>query len=488
MGQLFSKKDVNIKGLLVSSVQQRGTDNYITLLSLNDEKQGRTKSVWFQVTQIQVKSVSTFITPDKNRRLIVLLYDGNGQSVNLNNPISWGKYEYRLDSKKLRIVYLEKRIRMYNPVQVVNLENLMRKFHNDFEDQNPRFHPDCAVEVYDDKYSDQNVVQCNAAARANVVSQKNDKSSNMKLSLCISSSVAKIMDFVDIPSTVFQLNPDLLGALLVFFPRNAVLCRNFLKNYSPASGTGPVAMECDVSRYQNRNELFHSKTPNTEEGITRAIQELGVEWRAENHGNKSLVRFAIITEVVYPNGHPVNVSQQVELGDVVPLRRLVPDAATNSKIDVKAKKEFDLKELDIPFKVVKKFSGQNYDFFLSDDGIRIFYKRKSVNTHPFSDILLKFGIINISSLTVYQLSEGVYLIVIYTSLGQTYLSGYLSTNTTLRFTTFQITSNLNKKRFELFKNISRTVFKCFFSDHTEMTFSIESDDKSNSSIIELVDA
>lgn len=196
MGQTFSK-DLTIKGLLVSSVQQTDdTNNYITHLYLKDEKKGTTKSVWFQVMTIQVKSVSTFIAPD-TKRLIVSLYDGNGLSVNLKNPISWGEYEYRLDSKKSRVVYLEKRIRMYNPVQVINLEHvidlleMMGEYHDNFEGHNSEFHHDCAVEVCDEKDSDQNVaaarasvfVQSDAAARASVICLSNAKSSETEICL-----------------------------------------------------------------------------------------------------------------------------------------------------------------------------------------------------------------------------------------------------------------------------------------------------------------
>lgn len=118
---------------------------------------------------------------------------------------------------------------------------------------------------------------------------------------------------------------------------------------------------------------------------------------------------------------------------------------------------------------VLTFSGKNHMFTVSDDSKSMYYRIKN------QDFQVKFGIIDISSLKVYALSTGVYLIIIQTNSGQTYLSGYLSTNRTQLFATFQITSNLEEKRFQSFEHVSGTVFKCFFSDGTEKTFSIEFD-------------
>lgn len=184
----------------------------------------------------------------------------------------------------------------------------------------------------------------------------------------------------------------------------------------------------------------------------------------------------VSTDATYPNGLPVDISRQVASGNVVPLRRSVPD--------VKANEDFRLEEPDRTANVVKYFSGQKHNFFVSKDGMSICYNLKSKNTRSSPNHVdfgnpvrstdqVQLGIINISSLTVHELSEGVYLIMIHTSLGQTYLSGYLSTNATPIFTTFQITSNLDDKRFKSFEHVSGTVFKCFFSDDTEKTFSIE---------------
>ena len=120
---------------------------------------------------------------------------------------------------------------------------------------------------------------------------------------------------------------------------------------------------------------------------------------------------------------------------------------------------------------VLAFSGTQYTFTVLPDSNKIVYNTK-INWNSQHNV--QFGIINISSLTVYKLSDGVYLIVIQTNSGQTYLSGYLSTNATNVFATCQITSNLKERRFRSFKHVSGTVFKCFFSDGTEKTFSIES--------------
>jgi hypothetical protein len=139
-------------------------------------------------------------------------------------------------------------------------------------------------------------------------------------------------------------------------------------------------------------------------------------------------------------------------------------------------------------KTVKRFSGRQYRFTVSDDSKSIVYTRLDWNSPCNIENDVQFGITNISSLTVYELLTGVYLIVIQTKFGQTYLSGYLSTNATQVFTTFQITSNLEERRFQSFEHVSGTgtVFKCLFSDNTERTFSIEYD--SYAKIKELLDA
>ena len=135
-------------------------------------------------------------------------------------------------------------------------------------------------------------------------------------------------------------------------------------------------------------------------------------------------------------------------------------------------------------KTVRTFSGTEYVFTVSDDSKSIVYKRLKSNSSHNIIWNVQFNIVNISSLKVYALLTGVYLIVIQTNSGQTYLSGYLSTNATPIFATFQITSHLNKKRFQSVEHVSGTVFRCLFSDKTERIFSIES----NASITEVLDA
>jgi hypothetical protein len=137
-------------------------------------------------------------------------------------------------------------------------------------------------------------------------------------------------------------------------------------------------------------------------------------------------------------------------------------------------------------KTVRRFSGRKYMFTVSDDSKLIVYKRLDWDSPCNTENDVQFGIIDISSLLVYELLDGVYLIIIQTKSGQTYLSGYLSTNATPIFATCQITSNLDDKRFKSFQHVSETVFTCFFSDGTEKTFSIESG--SYATINEVLDA
>lgn len=137
-------------------------------------------------------------------------------------------------------------------------------------------------------------------------------------------------------------------------------------------------------------------------------------------------------------------------------------------------------------KTVLTFSGKQHLFTVLPYSNQIVYKRLDWNSQQNIDNPVQFGIINISSLTVHELLEGVYLIVIHTSLGQTYLSGYLSTNATPIFATCQITSNLEERRFQSFAHVSGTVFKCIFSDGTKRIFSIESG--SYATINEVLDA
>jgi hypothetical protein len=310
MGQTLSRTSRTlpiIYGLSVSSV--KSSDHvYVTSLYLEDKKKGTTKSVFFELTSVEVRSISAFIDTGNKNKLVVLLYDEKGQLVKLQEPLRWGEYEYRLDSTKSNVVYLGKKIRMYHsPVQVFTFESLIdllgkmmeepegqnSGFHDDFEGQNSGFHHDCAVEVDDDKDSGEKVVQCDVAVRASVGVLSNAESSETD-DLLVRKSGAKRMNYVDIPSTVCQRKPDLLGASLVFFPPNVVLCQNVIRNDSSASGTGPVAAEHYVRQHRNIDNLFQNETPNTREEISRAIQELREEWRVEKHGKKSLVKFAII--------------------------------------------------------------------------------------------------------------------------------------------------------------------------------------------------
>ena len=187
-------------------------------------------------------------------------------------------------------------------------------------------------------------------------------------------------------------------------------------------------------------------------------------------------------DATYPNGLPVNVSRQVASGSVVPFRRPVSD--------VNPYGDFRLKEPDRTSSVMEKktvitFSGMGYVFTVLDDLAIVYNQIKCFSPHN-TPMNVQLGIINISSLKVYELLTGVYLIVIQTTLGQTYLSGYLSTNTTPSFATFKITSNLEEKRFQSFEHVLGTVFTCFFSDGTQKTFSIESG--SYATITEVLDA
>lgn len=124
-------------------------------------------------------------------------------------------------------------------------------------------------------------------------------------------------------------------------------------------------------------------------------------------------------------------------------------------------------------KRVGNFSGNKHLFTVLEHSNQIVYTRLDWDSLQNIANPVQFGIINISSLMVHELSDGVYLIVIQTESGQTYLSGYLSTNATACFATCQITSNLEERRFKSFEHVSGTVFKCLFSDGTERTFSIE---------------
>ena len=125
-------------------------------------------------------------------------------------------------------------------------------------------------------------------------------------------------------------------------------------------------------------------------------------------------------------------------------------------------------------KTVGTFSGMKYMFTVLEHSNQIVYRLLNCD-YPYStEFFVQFDIVNVFSLKVYELLTGVYLIVIQTKSGQTYLSGYLSTNATACFATCQITSNLEERRFQSFEHISGTVFKCIFSDGTERTFSIES--------------
>lgn len=140
-----------------------------------------------------------------------------------------------------------------------------------------------------------------------------------------------------------------------------------------------------------------------------------------------------------------------------------------------------------PLKEPTTFSGMRHVFTVSDDSKSMYYGIKKDGEYRLNpNFPVEFGIFDIRSLKVYELSTGVYLIIIQTNSGQTYLSGYLSTNATQIFTTFQITSNLDQKQFKSFEHVSGTVFKCFFSDRTEKTFSIESN--LDATITEVLDA
>ena len=124
-------------------------------------------------------------------------------------------------------------------------------------------------------------------------------------------------------------------------------------------------------------------------------------------------------------------------------------------------------------KTVDTFTGTNQIFTVSPDSKSIFYQPKNPGKLN-KKFQVEFSITRILTLTVYELLDGGYLIIIQTESGQTYLSGYLSTNATPIFATYQITSNLDDKRFKSFEHVSDTVFTCFFSDGTKRTFSIES--------------
>jgi hypothetical protein len=144
--------------------------------------------------------------------------------------------------------------------------------------------------------------------------------------------------------------------------------------------------------------------------------------------------------------------------------------------DVKRHQEFarcgPVEESISDSNTVLAFSGTQYTFTVLPDLNKIVYNTK-INWNSQHNV--QFDIVNIFSLKVYELLTGVYLIVIQTKSGQTYLSGYLSTNATACFATCQITSNLEKRRFQSFKHVSGTFFKCFFSDGTKRTFSVEYD-------------
>ena len=281
-------------------------------------------------------------------------------------------------------------------------------------------------------------------------------------------------------STVwFRITPVKPTAIEIFYRENERLCVVFMIGKERAGIDDVVWETNDFEINEEDNTLVSLKKKNEKSSPSQSANGAGASSGAPE----------VSTDAAYPNGLPVDVSQQVASGGVFPFRRPVPD--------VKANEDFRLEEPNRTFSLVKNFSGQKHDFFVSEDGPIIFYNQKSGNirsspnqvdfgTPVRSTAQVQFGIIDIRSLTVYQLSEGVYLIVIHTSLGQTYLSGYLSTNSTPIFTTFQITSHSNQKKFQSFEHDSgTTVFRCFFSDATERTFSIETD--SNGTINEVLD-
>ena len=257
-------------------------------------------------------------------------------------------------------------------------------------------------------------------------------------------------------------------AIEIFYRKNERLCVVFMIGEKRA-GIDNVVWET--------NEFKMNEKDNTLVSLKKKKNDKSSPSQSANGAGASAGAPEVSTDATYPNGLPVDVSQQVASGNVVPLRRSVTD--------VKANEDFRLEEPDRTASLVKCFSGQKHNFFVSEDGLIIFYNQISENTHLYLVFPVQFGIIHISSLAVYQVLVGVYLIIIQTESGQTYLSGYLSTNITPIFTTFQITSHSNQKRFRSFEHVSGTVFKCFFSDDTEMTFSIDVD--SNGEIQRVLD-
>lgn len=284
-------------------------------------------------------------------------------------------------------------------------------------------------------------------------------------------------------STVwFRITPVKPTAIEILYRRGNELLRIVFMIGEDRAGIDDVVWET--------NDFEINEEDNTLVSLKKKKNEKSSPSQSANGAGGSSGAPEVSTDAAYPNGLPVDVSRQVASGGVFPFRRPVPD--------VKANEDFRLEEPDRTASVVKYFSGQKHDFVVSENGTSILYNQKSGNirsspnqvdfgTPVRSTAQVQFGIIDIRSLTVYQLSEGVYLIVIHTSLGQTYLSGYLSTNSTPIFTTFQITSHSNQKKFQSFEHDSgTTVFRCFFSDATERTFSIETD--SNGTINEVLDA
>jgi hypothetical protein len=180
------------------------------------------------------------------------------------------------------------------------------------------------------------------------------------------------------------------------------------------------------------------------------------------------------------NGPQIEVSTQVGIGQgVSTVSQTDWSLEVHSAVkDVNHRQEFALcgpvEESITSSETVLTFSGRNHMFTVLPEVFSIVYKRINWDSQHNIDNQVQFGIIDICSLEVYELFDGAYLIIIQTESGQTYLSGYLSTNATPIFATFQITSNLDDKRFKSFEHVSGTVFTCFFSDGTQKTFSIES--------------
>ena len=269
-------------------------------------------------------------------------------------------------------------------------------------------------------------------------------------------------------STVwFRITPVQPTAIEIFYRKNERLCVVFMIGEDRAGIDNVVWETNEFKMNEKNNRLVSLKKKNDKSSPSQSANGAGASAGAPEYVcENDVARPNQISQTYGNSGGGNSETKDVEFNQGFAQRGPSKESITGSK-------------------TVDTFTGTNQLFTVSPDSKSIFYQPKNPGKLN-KKFQVEFSITRILTLTVYELSEGVYLIMIHTSLGQTYLSGYLSTNATPIFATYQITSNLDDKRFKSFEHVSDTVFTCFFSDGTEMTFSIESG--SYATINKLLDA